>query len=149
MSNKPTLRDEAELAFIEYGFQFQQAEFLARVAANPLFQAIQREQDRQLAKWGVQDHPSMAIRPGWERAERVSIANEIKEKVDECARRGILTWEDIMAEEYAEALAETEDNEALKTELIQMAAVALSWIESINRKESAGGDQVPEAQSGE
>lgn len=141
MSNKPTLREEAELAFIEYGLQFQQAEFLARVAANPLFHAIQREQDRQVAKWGVVDHPSFSFHPGWERTERVAAAEDFKKSNAEAATEGRLTWEDIMAEEFAESLAETTSTEALKTELIQMAAVALSWVESIERQAAAEASQ--------
>lgn len=146
-TTKPTLREETELAFVEYGFQFNQAEFLSRIASNPLFAAIQREQDRQVAKWGVQDHPSFDA--GADLEERQGLSNTIKSMVDASAKRGTLVWEEIMSEEVAEALAELNDDEALKTELIQIAAVALSWIESINRKESAGGDQVPEVQAAE
>ncbi len=134
---KPTLREETELAFVEYGLRFEQAEFLSRVASNPLFHAIQREQDRQLAKWGVQDHPSFEITPDWGRVERVESCEEVKEMVDSKVKDGTLAWEDILIEEVAESLAEVTSNEALKTELIQIAAVALSWIESINRQAAA------------
>ena len=131
---KPTQREETELALIEYGFQFQQAEFLARVATNPLFQAIQREQDRQLAKWGQQDHPSFLEMDDDEREDRRKFSEAVKEDTDDAAKDGTLTWEHILVEELFEAKAETENDENLKTELIQVAAVALSWIESIERK---------------
>ncbi len=139
-NTKPTLREETELAFVEYGFQFQQAEFLSRIASNPLFAAIQREQDRQIAKWGVQDHPSFDANAIKE--ERVTLCNTLKGMVDASARRGTLVWEEIMSEEVAEAFCEMDNDENLKAELIQIAAVALSWIESINRKKAQEDEQV-------
>lgn len=48
---------------------------------------------------------------------------------------GDLAWSDILAEEVAEAFAET-DPVKLRTELIQVAAVAVAWVECIDRRES-------------
>ena len=139
---KPTLREETELAFVEYGFQFQQAEFLSRIASNPLFAAIQREQDRQIAKWGVQDHPSFHDTVHHEALVRDDAVRFFKDACAESASAGTLTWEEIFLEEMAEARAEINNDENLKTELIQIAAVALSWIESINRKKAQEDEQV-------
>lgn len=44
---------------------------------------------------------------------------------------GILTWRDILAEEVAEAFAEAEPTR-LREELIQVAAVAVRWVEDID-----------------
>ena len=45
------------------------------------------------------------------------------------------TWADILREEYFEALAET-DPARLRVELIQVAAVAVAWVEAIDRAEA-------------
>ena len=47
------------------------------------------------------------------------------------AKRG--TWKHILLEEYAEAMAKTE-REKLRTELIQVAAVCVKWVEHIDRR---------------
>lgn len=132
-----TLTERTELALIEFGFNTDQAEFLARVASNPLLQAVQRERDRQEAKWGVHDHPSFDMSEH-SRVDRVAQAEEIKAEVNRMAKEGGLTWELILAEEMAEALAETTNADALRTELIQVAAVAIAWIESVNRQAATG-----------
>lgn len=127
------LAERIEIALFEGGFNATQAEFLARVASNPLLKAVQREQDRQVAKWGVQNHPSFT--PGdpekYEALYRVT--EDIKARNDLAAKNGGLAWESILLEEVFEAGCEWQDNEALKVELIQVAAVALSWVESIDR----------------
>jgi hypothetical protein len=46
-----------------------------------------------------------------------------------------LTWRDILLEEVYEAFAET-DSDRLREELIQVAAVALSWVDAIDRRKS-------------
>ena len=52
---------------------------------------------------------------------------------DECSAVGTLTWRDVLAEEVAEAFA-TEDLLELRKELIQVAAVAARWAESIDNR---------------
>jgi len=52
---------------------------------------------------------------------------------DQATRRGTLTWRDILREEVFEAFAET-DRDKLREELIQVAAVAVQWIEAIDRE---------------
>jgi len=47
------------------------------------------------------------------------------------------TWADILAEEVAEAFAETGgDRAALRRELIQVAAVCVAWAEALDRRAS-------------
>ena len=48
---------------------------------------------------------------------------------------GTVSWEQILTEEWAEALAES-DPDALRSELIQVAAVAVKWVEAIDRRSS-------------
>jgi len=55
---------------------------------------------------------------------------------DVAAAFGRVSWADILLEEVFEALAE-DDPAALRVELIQVAAVAVQWVEAIDRKASA------------
>jgi hypothetical protein len=52
---------------------------------------------------------------------------------DRAVREGTLTWTHILEEEVCEALAET-DQERLREELVQVAAVACAWVECIDRR---------------
>lgn len=61
------------------------------------------------------------------------LARLFKAQTGERAISGGLTWLDVLLEEFAEALAE-EDQDKLRTELIQLAAVAVRWIEDIDRR---------------
>jgi predicted house-cleaning noncanonical NTP pyrophosphatase (MazG superfamily) len=95
---------------------------LSRVLADV---ATEREaQDRQ---WGVQEFPD-GTGP-----EYTPQADEAKLDVAAAAARGELTWRHILAEEFFEALAES-DPIRLRTELVQTAAVAAKWIQSLDRR---------------
>lgn len=48
-------------------------------------------------------------------------------------RAGSLSWRDVLDEEVAEALAEA-DPVRLRAELVQVAAVAVQWVEAIDRR---------------
>lgn len=85
------------------------------------------ERIRQAAKWGVQSWPD-GTGPQY-----IAMADAAKAHTDAAAERGDVTWLDILMEEVSEAAAET-DHAALRTELVQVAAVALSWVEDIDRK---------------
>lgn len=54
---------------------------------------------------------------------------------------GTGTYRHILLEEVYEAMAES-DPEKLKTELIQVAAVAVAWVEKLLREESRGEAQI-------
>lgn len=85
------------------------------------------ERQRQDAKWGEQNHPddtSVDDEP-W--------ADWAREDCDRAARDGKLTWRLILGEEVWEAFAET-DPVKLRAELIQVAAVAVNWVEAIDRR---------------
>lgn len=90
------------------------------------------ERDRQDEKWGEQNHPDGTgpeDRP-WGRSADVRVAKQL---TDFMARRGLLTWRHILAEEFYEALAEDEPA-LLRAELLQVAAVAVAWVEAIDRR---------------
>ncbi|HEX2312854.1 MAG TPA: NUDIX domain-containing protein [Thermomonospora sp.] len=63
-------------------------------------------------------------------------AQEAKREVAAAASAGGLTWRHVLAEEFWEALAEC-DPERLRTELVQTAAVAVQWVQSLDRRSGA------------
>lgn len=116
-------------------------------AVELVLQDIGDERARQDAKWGEQNHPDgtgdqehplveLAYYRSSELFERItagSLAYRAKDATDRAARKGRVTWTAILLEEVFEALAE-DDPSALRTELIQVAAVAASWAEAIDRR---------------
>ncbi|GAA1825942.1 hypothetical protein GCM10009735_71450 [Actinomadura chokoriensis] len=98
---------------------------LARVLAD-----VRAEREAQDRMWGVQEFPDGS---GPEFAEHAEAAKR------ECAtayQQGELTWRHVLTEEFFEALAES-DPAALRTELVQTAAVAVKWIQSLDRRHGA------------
>lgn len=89
---------------------------------------IQDELDRQDARWGEQNHPD-----GTGLSEDSQIAERAKALNDYFVERDTLTWRDILWEEVAEAFAE-KDEDRLREELIQVAAVASNWVKAIDRR---------------
>jgi hypothetical protein len=89
---------------------------------------IAAERIRQNEKWGEQNHPDGTGGQRWRDA-----ANRVRSEVDDDARAGRTTWNGIIREELFEALAET-DWARLRAELVQIAAVAVCWIESGDRR---------------
>lgn len=87
------------------------------------------ERINQREKWGEQHHPNGTSRQFGE------LADIKRQQTDNADRLGILTWKDILDEEIYEAYAEVE-LEALRHELVQVAAVVVAWIEDIDSRES-------------
>ena len=104
---------------------------------------IDAERDRQDKKWGEQNHPDGTginwvnqITPafGWKDNASEHTADLAKLLTNRAARMGKGTWLNILLEEVAEAFAET-DTDKLRSELIQVAAVAAQWVEAIDRRQ--------------
>ncbi|WP_245679237.1 nucleoside triphosphate pyrophosphohydrolase [Actinomadura hibisca] len=94
------------------------SEVLADVAAE------RAAQDR---LWGVQEFPD---------GSGPAYSDHAEEAKRDCAvawREGELTWRHILTEEFYEALAE-DDPVRLRNELIQTAAVAVKWVQSLDRR---------------
>lgn len=101
---------------------------------------IAAERGRQVEKWGVQHHPDSTggevehafgmarYLPGW-----VNLARSMKARCDRLHHLGRDTWEAILTEEFCEAMAES-DPARLREELVQVAAVAVAWIEDIDSR---------------
>lgn len=107
---------------------------------SEVLQEVGQEMTRQLEKWGVQDHPSYT--PGDAIGDIVDArmyappaADFAKDVYERKAVAGLQSWNDILLEEVLEARDEADvgDMDKLREELIQVAAVACSWIESIDR----------------
>ena len=88
---------------------------------------VAEEMQRQVELWGVQEHPN-----GTGDKEFVLGLKETREVIEEAEEGDQLTWSMILAEEFLEAMAET-DPEKLRTELIQVAAVAATWVQALDR----------------
>lgn len=97
---------------------------------NETIDAIKFEVLQQHMKWGEQNHQYVPTKA----EHRALLPREASAKIDcEKARRaGRLTWAHILVEEVAEALEAPNAEEAI-AELIQVAAVAISMIDSIKR----------------
>lgn len=106
----------------------QAATYIVRILG--VLPEIAAERDRQDEKWGEQNHPD-GTGPGY----RVH-AIEARVRCQRAARIGLVTYKDILEEEVYEAFAETDPVE-LREELIQVAAVAVAWIEKLDRERAA------------
>ena len=95
---------------------------LERVLAD-----VAAERAAQDRLWGVQELPDGTGPAHGPRAQAA------QEECAAAARRGDLTWRHILAEEFFEALAES-DAASLRQELVQTAAVAVKWVQSIDRR---------------
>jgi hypothetical protein len=115
-------------------------------AEHAVIQEIRSERARQDAKWGEQNHPdgtgpSVMVLEGVEHytndelsdAPAHDLAHGATLATDISAGGGTVTWRDILLEETFEALAE-DDPQKLRTELVQVAAVATQWVEAIDRR---------------
>lgn len=93
---------------------------------------VLNERVRQQDKWGEQNHED-----GTGNLCFVSEADFRRARCESAFADGVGTWTDILLEEVWEALAER-DPEKLREELVQVAAVAVSWVEALDRRASKG-----------
>lgn len=96
---------------------------------------VAQERARQDEKWGEQNHPNL-----WEKTPELAeqartyaqrVAANFKAQNDNPDEP--LDWAGILTEEFYEAIGEAEDDR-LRKELVQVAAVAVAWIECIDRR---------------
>ncbi len=90
---------------------------------------VHAEIHRAWVKFGPQHHlPNGTGGPLFER-----YATLAKRDTDEAAADGRVTWQHVLQEEVYEAFAET-DPGRLRTELLQVAAVAMRWVDAIDTR---------------
>ncbi|KOX45283.1 hypothetical protein ADL19_23445 [Streptomyces purpurogeneiscleroticus] len=102
---------------------------------------VARERVAQDEKWGEQNHPDgTGPREVFQVRYMHELARDTRRATDAAAGKtpglehhGPLTWRHILLEEVFEALAEEKPAE-LRTELVQVAAVAAAWVEALDRR---------------
>lgn len=111
---------------------------------NAVLNEVLRERRRQEEKWGEQNHPSgtgvghvQQLVDGM-KAERekthglATLGEYARNLTDALAKGGGLTYSEILWEEVCEAMEEA-DSARLRLELVQVAAVAVAWVERLDR----------------
>ena len=96
-----------------------------RTSTANILENIDYEVRQQVSKWGIQHLPDGTERPGDNMAEVIA-----KCECTVAAEGNSLTWRHIFYEEVREAL-NSSDPDRLAEELVQVAAVCVSWIRDI------------------
>jgi hypothetical protein len=107
---------------------------MSDVARKRVIDQVWDERRRQDDKWGEQNHPDIGPRSHADPYPPEE-ADDWKERNTDRAADGTLSWDGILLEEVYEALSEL-DPAKLRAELVQVAAVAVAWIEAIDRRAS-------------
>ncbi|MFC4007305.1 hypothetical protein ACFOY2_08735 [Nonomuraea purpurea] len=102
---------------------------LARVLAD-----VAAERAAQDERWGMQTLPD-----GTGGQDATTHSDRARRQTDAAAQDGGLTWRHILEEEVLEAFAES-DPARLRTELIQVAAVAVKWAQALDRRPGRSTD---------
>jgi hypothetical protein len=90
-----------------------------------IYDDIKKERNRQVKLWGVQTFPHDS---------RASDIAGFRELLDRCRAQQVEgRWSDILLEEVLEALL-ADDPAHRRTELVQVAAVAVQWIAALDRE---------------
>lgn len=98
------------------------------VALATVLAEVRAERGRQDARWGEQNHPDATGSSYYAHCAKVARRN-----CQAAALEGATGWDLILLEEVYEALAEG-DAAKLRAELLQVAAVAVAWVEAIDRR---------------
>ncbi|MFL6073022.1 MAG: hypothetical protein ACJ73S_06445 [Mycobacteriales bacterium] len=93
---------------------------------------VATERAAQDARWGPQDPPD-GTGPAY-----AGEADALREACGAAFRDGAGSWRHILAEEVAEAFAE-DDPDRLRAELVQVAAVAVKWIQALDGRPDGDG----------
>lgn len=114
---------------------------LDRHATGSMCRELKAERARQDVRWGEQNHPDMTGQPSleWFTAQ----AERSRDRAEHHARTGTLAWDHILQEEWDEAREQAAygNTHNLRTELVQVMAVAAAWVEAIDRREVAAQAQ--------
>ena len=100
---------------------------------------VEAERAAQDDRWGQQELPNGTGRNAPPSLRGMS--DLAKRRAGLAAAMGELTWRDVLLEEVFEAM-DAETVPELRAELVQVAAVAVQWVEAIDRKAAAadGGE---------
>lgn len=92
---------------------------------------ITAERESQHTLWGIQHHMPDGTGPQW-----TPLADSARRDCEHADETGRLSWRHVLVEEIAEALAEAEPTR-LRHELVQVAAVAVQWIQAIDHRNAS------------
>lgn len=114
--------------------ELEYLKLLFSIKSNKVLEEVFKEMEAQVNKWGEQNHASYTY-PDVTEDHNFINADEAKIVCDSKMDAGIGSWTDIFLEEALEAVDEAREGnkEMLRMELIQVAAVAVSWVMSIDR----------------
>lgn len=101
---------------------------LAHAGLDRVLADITTEREAQHTIWGVQHHMPDGTGPQW-----TSLAETARGECEHASEAARLSWRHVLVEEVAEALAEN-DPARLRHELVQVAAVAVQWIQAIDHR---------------
>lgn len=119
---------------IAIGRKYAPVDKRTRAKTTTVLDDVRIERIAQDLKWGEQNHPD-GTGPYLKH-----LADEARSACGWAFYEGVGTYRHILLEEVYEALAET-DPIKLKAELIQVAAVAVAWVEKLNREETTRGNR--------
>ena len=109
-----------------------------RPTTRDVLREVHAERNAQDRKWGEQNHPDGTGPEVWwtRHLGPAHVVRDTYRDLTDAHASGVdgpVTWLDILREEIGEAFAE-EDPAALRAELVQVAAVAVSWVQAIDRR---------------
>lgn len=96
--------------------------------------AVDAELSRQDELWGDQSHLPMGTSTDYK-----ALADQARDIAEHHNKLGVLSFADILREEFFEALAE-EDPDALEVELVQVAAVAVQQVLALRAQRARRAD---------
>lgn len=111
----------------------------ATIATSILYE-VALERDRQDARWGEQNRPDGpkhdTLYPETTLTTAEAILAYYRGVCAEGVRRGDTNWFDVLLGEVYEARVEAlrGDTKTLRAELVQVAAVAVAWVEALDRR---------------
>jgi hypothetical protein len=115
------------------------------LVTNPVLREVVAERARQDAKWGEQNHPDLSpyAQKPWVHGPATYFyglppVEQAKQLTDADAAGGSCSWARIALEELTEAIdaADQGDEDAVRTEVIQLAAVCVQWAQAIDRRKA-------------
>lgn len=114
----------------------QKAKIVRGHVTSSVLEEVGFEVERQHTKWGEQNWPD-GTGTKWSSVSNWLDPARAKERCNEAMRYLTCTYALIFVEEAAEALFETSKRK-LRKELVQVAAVCVSWIKKIDRDLARG-----------
>lgn len=130
--------------------------FASYRAHGPVLAEVAGERTRQDTRWGEQNHPDgtggdPGIQPfgycdaadlaDWlAHPDPGTVDGFVRARCEAMFEQGSGTYEAILTEEWGEAVSAA-DPVALRIELVQVAAVAVAWIQAIDRRAAQAGDE--------